>query len=146
MIPSPENWSSVPSNWIAEHDDDLAAMAFEDLLVASRDDEFGKLRCEKPFQPPNPPEFFDLFSDPRLQTAVQFRHFVGPLAQFAQQPCVLHRDHRLRGEVLQQGDLLVGERANFRAVNRENTEESSILEQGYRQIRSRFRHIDQRHA
>ena len=72
MIPSPENWSSVPSNWltsgpkravvfaqeiehllglggfgeggvaaqIAEHDDDFAAMAFEDFLVTLRDDEF----------------------------------------------------------------------------------------------------------
>ena len=29
---------------IAEHDDDVTAVAFEDLLVALRDDEFGKLR------------------------------------------------------------------------------------------------------
>ena len=34
----------------------------------------------------------------------------GALAQFAQEPRVLHRDDRLRGEVLQQRDLLVGER------------------------------------
>src|SRR5437762_13455963 len=33
---------------VAEHDDDLAAMAFEDLLVPLRDNEFGKLRREKP--------------------------------------------------------------------------------------------------
>ena len=33
---------------IAEHDDDLAAMAFKDLLVALRDDQFGKLRREEP--------------------------------------------------------------------------------------------------
>src|SRR5215472_16611836 len=87
MIPAPENWSSVPSNWltsgpsapwysrrnsstssgsavsvkavaaqIAEHDDDLAAMAFEDFLVALRDDQFGQLWHEKPLQPPDPPQ------------------------------------------------------------------------------------------
>src|SRR5215469_1800275 len=75
MIPSPENWSSVPSNWltsaeramvfpeevehflglgglgkggvapqIAEHDDDLAAMAFEDVFVTLRDNQLGELR------------------------------------------------------------------------------------------------------
>src|SRR5438105_45604 len=32
---------------VAEHDDDLAAMAFEDLLVVLRDDEFSRLRREK---------------------------------------------------------------------------------------------------
>ena len=34
------------------------------------------------------------------------------------QPRVLHRDDRLRREVLQQRDLLVGERAHFLAVDR----------------------------
>jgi hypothetical protein len=29
---------------IAEHDDDLAAMAFDDLFVALRDDQFGEFR------------------------------------------------------------------------------------------------------
>src|SRR5262249_15619758 len=32
---------------VAEHDDDLAAVAFEDFLVTLRDDEFGKLRRQK---------------------------------------------------------------------------------------------------
>ena len=39
------------------------------------------------------------------------------LARLGDQPRVLHRDDRLRGEVLQQRDLLVGERANFLAVD-----------------------------
>ena len=30
---------------IAEHDNDLAAVAFEDLFVALRDDQFGQLWC-----------------------------------------------------------------------------------------------------
>ena len=40
---------------IAEHDDDLAAVAFEDLLVALRDDQLGELRREEPLQSPDPP-------------------------------------------------------------------------------------------
>jgi hypothetical protein len=35
------------------------------------------------------------------------------LADFVEQPCILHRDHRLRREILQQRDLLVGEGADF---------------------------------
>jgi hypothetical protein len=31
---------------VAEHDDDLAAMAFEDALIALRDDQVGELRRE----------------------------------------------------------------------------------------------------
>jgi len=45
---------------IAKHDDDLAAMAFEDLFVALRDDEFCQLRREKPFQASDAAQFIDL--------------------------------------------------------------------------------------
>jgi len=85
---------------IAKHDDDLAAMAFEDLLVAVRDNEFGQLRREKPLQPPDPPQLFDLFGDARFETTVQLRYLIGALAQFADQPRVLHCDDRLRREIL----------------------------------------------
>src|SRR6516162_9517946 len=40
---------------IAEHDNDLTTMAFEDFLVAVRDNQFGKLRCKEPLQPTVPP-------------------------------------------------------------------------------------------
>src|SRR6516162_7277703 len=90
MMPSPENWSSVPSNWltsgpsapwysrkksrtssgclgeggvaakVTEHDDDFAAMAFEDFFITLRDDQFGQLGREKPLQSPDPPQFLDL--------------------------------------------------------------------------------------
>ena len=40
------------------------------------------------------------------------------LARLGDQPRVLHRDHRLRREVLQQRDLLVGERPDLLAVRR----------------------------
>ena len=39
-------------------------------------------------------------------------------ARLGDQPRVLHRDDRLRREVLQQRDLLVGERPDFLAVER----------------------------
>jgi hypothetical protein len=51
---------------ITKYDDDLAAMAFEDFLVALRDDQFGQLRREKPLQPSDTSQFLDLFRDPRL--------------------------------------------------------------------------------
>jgi hypothetical protein len=40
---------------IAEHDDDLAAVTFKDLLVALRDNQFSKLRREKALESPDPP-------------------------------------------------------------------------------------------
>ena len=76
-------------------------MAFEDLLVALRDDQFGKLRREKALQPSDATQFVNLGGDPRLQIAVQLPDLLGALPQFAEQPRVLHRDDRLRGEVLQ---------------------------------------------
>ena len=86
---------------IAEHDDDVAAVAFEDLFIALRDDQLSKLRCQKPLQPPDAPQFLDLLGDAVLETAIQLRHLIGALAQFAQQPRVFHRDDCLLGEVLQ---------------------------------------------
>ena len=38
---------------VTKHDDNLAAMAFEDFLVALRDDQLGELRSEEPLQPPD---------------------------------------------------------------------------------------------
>ena len=46
-----------------------------------------------------------------------FGKIVGALAQLVQQPRVLDGDHRLRGEVLHQLDLLVGERSDLLAVD-----------------------------
>ena len=45
------------------------------------------------------------------------------------QPRVLHRDHRLSGEVLQQRDLLVGERPHLLAEDRDDAEQRVILAQ-----------------
>ena len=104
-------------------------MAFEDLLVALRDDQFGKLRCQKPLQPPDPPQFLDLFGDPCFKAAVQFRHFVGPLPQFAEQPRILHRDDRLRSEVLKQPDFLVGEWLYLSSSCADGTKKNTILPQ-----------------
>jgi|SRR6516162_6525972 len=64
---------------IAEHDYDLAAMTFEDFFIALRDDEFGELWREEPFQPPHPPQFLNLCRDARLQFAVPPRNLLGAL-------------------------------------------------------------------
>ena len=39
------------------------------------------------------------------------------LARLGHQPRILHRDDRLRGEVLQQRDLLLGERPDLLAID-----------------------------
>ena len=51
---------------VAEHDDDLTTMAFEDFLVTLRDDEFGQLRCQEPLQSSDAAQFLELFGNPRL--------------------------------------------------------------------------------
>jgi hypothetical protein len=68
----------------------------------------------------------DLFGNTRFETAVQRRYLIGALVQFADQPRVLHCDHRLRREILQQRDGFVGERADFPAVNAQCAEQHFI--------------------
>ena len=49
-------------------------------------------------------------------------------AQLVEQPRVLDRDHRLRGEVLHQLDLLVGERPHLLAVDDDRADQLVVLE------------------
>ena len=56
----------------------------------------------------------ELLGDACLKPTIQFCHLVGALTQFAQQPRILHRNDRLRREVLQQRDLIVTERDGWR--------------------------------
>ena len=51
------------------------------------------------------------------------------LARLGDQPRVLHRDDRLRGEVLQQRDLLVGKRPHLPAVDDDRAEQACVLAQ-----------------
>ena len=53
------------------------------------------------------------------------------LARLGQQPRVLHRNDRLRREVLQQRDLLIGERPNLGPVDYERANERRVLPQSY---------------
>ena len=64
------------------------------------------------------------------KTSVEFRDLVGTLPQFPKQPRILHRDDRLRREILQQRDLLVAKRPHLLAVNRYCPEQRIILSQG----------------
>ena len=57
-----------------------------------------------------------------------FGEIVGALAQFVEQPRVLDGDHRLRGEVLHQLDLLVGEWSHLLAINDYCADQFVLLE------------------
>jgi hypothetical protein len=100
-------------------------------------DELGKLRRQEPLQPADAPQLIDLIGDSRLKPTIQLRHFVGALAQFTEQPRILHRDHRLLREILQQRDLLVGERSRFLAPADEGAEHRPILSERHPQRSTR---------
>src|SRR5437899_894021 len=52
-------------------------------------------------------------------------------ARLGDQPRVLHRDDRLRREVFEESDLLVGERANLLAIEAKETEDLVFLREGH---------------
>src|SRR3979411_3490733 len=58
------------------------------------------------------------------------------LTRLGNEARVLHRDDRLRREILQQRYLLVGERPYLLAVRGDVTEQSAILPQRYDQYRA----------
>src|SRR5207237_525808 len=91
-------------------------MAFEDIIVALRDDEFGQLRREEAFEATDPAQFLNLVGNPRFEASVEFGDLFGALAQFAEEPRVLHGDDRLLREVLQQRDLLIAEWPHLLAI------------------------------
>ena len=66
------------------------------------------------------------------------------LARLGDQPRVLHRDDRLRREVLQQRDLLVGERAHLLAIDRDDAEQRVVLAQRHDQGGAGTAEIDER--
>ena len=131
---------------IAEHDDDLAAMAFEDFLVALRDDQLRQLRRQKPFQPSDPAQFLDLFGDLRFEVAIERGDLVGTLAQFADEPRIFHRDDRLRRKIFEQRDLLVGERTDLLAVDPDASQEGAVLAQGDRKDGAGAQIVDKKAA
>ena len=72
------------------------------------------------------------------QCLVEHRHPIGhvvegdaqlllALANFVQQPRVLHRDHRLGREILEQGDLFAAERADFLAIHTKHAKQGLVL-------------------
>jgi hypothetical protein len=93
---------------IAEQRGDLAAMAFQLPLCARGNDEVGDLRRQKAPQPAHALDLADLVGDAGFELLIQLDDFFRPLAQLIEQPCVLDGDHRLRGKVLHQRDLLLG--------------------------------------
>ena len=72
---------------------------------------------------------------------------VGALAQLVEQPRVLDGDDGLRGEVLHQLDLLVGERPDFLAVDGDSADQLVVLEHRHADKRARAGQFDvARHA
>ena len=94
------------------------------------------------FSRPTRPHFVDLLGDPRCEAAVQSGHFLGALAQFAKKPRVLHRDDRLRREILQQPDLHVGERTHLLTHGCDNAEQSIAFTKRYGQTGARAGELD----
>ena len=68
------------------------------------------------------------------------------LARLGQQPRVLHRDHRLRREVLQQRDLLVGERPDLLAIDGDDAEQGIVFAQRHDEQGARAAELDQSHG
>ena len=52
------------------------------------------------------------------------------LALLRDQPCILHRDHRLGGEVFQQRDLLIREWPDLRSIRGDKAEQTPSLRSG----------------
>ena len=77
--------------------------------------------------PPNIPAGTDLAKAANAQFVLALTKFVGPGAEFVQQPRILHRDHRLGGEALKQSDLLVRKATDFLAVNRDHAMHGAIF-------------------
>ena len=68
---------------------------------------------------------------------------VGALAQLVEQPRVLDGDDGLRGEVLHQLDLLVGERADLLAVDGDGADQLVVLEHRHDNDASGAAELDQ---
>src|SRR6516165_9783111 len=64
------------------------------------------------------------------------------LAQFVEQPRVFHRDHGLRGEVLEQRDLLVSEWAHFLPIKGKNAQEGAVLDERDHEYRTHPAKLD----
>src|SRR4051812_21929346 len=108
-------------------------MAFEDLLVALRDDHLSKLWCEEPLQPPDPAQLLNLLGNPRFKTAVEVCHFFGALPKLAEKPSVLDRDHRLVGERAHQLDLPVGKGLDAMPGDRKGPDNLALTEEWHAQ-------------
>ena len=69
----------------------------------------------------------------RFEAAVQLSDLVGALAQFAEQPRVVHRNDCLRREIFEQRDLLVGEGPDFLPKGGDISEQISVPAQRHEQ-------------
>ena len=76
----------------------------------------------------SPGELEMTFSTSEVAVCCSSDRSVGALAQLVEQPRVLDGDHRLRGEVLHQLDLLVGEGPHLLAVDNDCADHLVVLQ------------------
>ena len=74
-----------------------------------------------------------------------FAQIVRALAQLVEQAGVLDGDDGLRGEILDQLDLLVGERAHLLAINGDPADQLVLLEHGHGEHGASAGHFNERH-
>src|SRR6516165_2909360 len=109
-------------------------MAFKLLFSSGGDDQIGHLRRQEAPQPTHALDFANLVADTLFKLLIEFDNFLGSFAQFLQKPRVLDCYDGLSSKILQQLDLLVGERQNLLAIDDNRTDQIIILE---------HRHVDQ---
>ena len=63
----------------------------------------------------------------------RFREIISALAQLVEQPRIFDGDHGLCGKILDQLDLLVGKRADFLTIDRDNADQVILFEHRYDQ-------------
>ena len=95
---------------VAEQRGNFSAVAFELLLGPGSDDQIGYLRRKETSQSAYALDFTHLVRDALFKLLVQF-------VKIIEQSRILDGDDGLRGEILNQLDLLVAKRAHFGAVD-----------------------------
>src|SRR6266403_5448814 len=74
----------------------------------------------------------------------RLRQILRTFVQFTEQPRVLDGDNGLPGEIAQQLDLLVGERADLLSIGRDHADEFSVLKHGDDGDRANSSYLDKR--
>src|SRR5262245_50817528 len=110
-------------------------MAFKLLFRAGRDYQIGNLRRQETAQPAHPLDLANLVNDTLFELLIELRYFQRAhlqlrrsLAQLAQKPGVLDRDHSLSGKIRDQLNLLVGKWTHLLSIDTNRANQFAFLE------------------